>query len=79
MLVRQPIDDTPASITVFSNWMKAATLGSLPGAGAAAGSRDGASRVLGPFSGDLRHQVPARESTGIASVQNTYAHLMFPV
>jgi hypothetical protein len=28
MRVRQPIDDTPASITVFSNWMKAATLGS---------------------------------------------------
>jgi hypothetical protein len=39
MLVRQPIDDTPASITVFSNWMKAASLGSPPGAGAAAGSR----------------------------------------
>jgi eukaryotic-like serine/threonine-protein kinase len=52
MLVRQPIDDTPASITVFSNWMKAATLGSLPGAGAAAGSRDSASRGARPLSGD---------------------------
>ena len=47
MLVRQPIDDTPASITVFSNWMKAA--GAQPGAGANGGSRDSASTGARPL------------------------------
>jgi len=48
MLVRQSIDDMPPSITVFSNWMKAARIGSPDGSGGGGGARDSPSRVARP-------------------------------